>query len=118
MDIFKAFDNDEFKKADSKSCPGLIFQCHISCYLSKEFNLVEKTELILLKRKSCKHPKECENCSFWYDLFTEESDYWKGDGIPCNKAYFEDGKLYTPVGHSYQSYDGDWDFEWEFQEVL
>jgi hypothetical protein len=96
-------------ESDLPPCKGLVFRGERNSYSQNCEYLREKISLRLLKKKSC---KGCAACGFWWEIFSEDiTDY----GIP-SKNGIEDGKLYRPVGHTYSSYEGDYDFEWQFEE--
>ena len=102
-------------KKSKKECHGLVFRCIRSSYIAG-LNLVDTISMRLLKRKSCKGPESCESCSFWYDIFREETEIWKEEGFPFKNTP-KHNSLYKPIGKTWQSYEGDWDFEWQFEEI-
>ncbi|MFA5025101.1 MAG: hypothetical protein WC503_01140 [Candidatus Shapirobacteria bacterium] len=116
LNLDSILENIKQERDGTHDCKGLVFRCQRSAFISGNEDITEVTRLRLLKKKSCKLLRECETCSFWFDLFGEEIDLFKENGIPCSNI-LKDGKLYRPVGHSWQTFEGDYDFEWEFVEI-
>jgi hypothetical protein len=116
LNLDSILENIQPERDGVHDCKGLVFRCRRSAFITVDGDLVETIKLHLLKRKSCKLLKECETCGFWFDTFGEEIDLFKENGIPCS-SMLEDGRLYRPVGHGWQTFEGDYDFEWEFVEI-
>lgn len=86
-------------------CKGLVYMCHETAYEGSRGEIVMKTEMRPLKRRSC---PGCTSC--YSDLeFLRECDYhtiWDN---------LQPGRAYRLSVHSWQDYAGEWDSEilWE-----
>jgi hypothetical protein len=96
-------------------CKGLIFRCSKSRCITSYNGILEKTELRLLKRKSC---PGCSKCGWIIDYLREDIDMYELEDDYIDNC--EHGKLYTP--HIVSSRDWETGIEEidyiEFMEVL
>lgn len=106
----------EVKKTDKSitECKGLFFRCSVSMCTTSHKGVLERRELRLLKRKSCKGCCDCE----WIMEFLHE-EIWGGepDSLLCG---LRDGAIYQLKIHTYPGpyeYPLEYDYEYEFVEV-
>jgi hypothetical protein len=85
------FANVEEIEDEPDECKGLIFRCIKSRCITSYDGIMEKTELRLLKRKSC---PGCFKCGWVIDYLREDIDMYELEDDYIGNC--EHGKLYTP----------------------
>lgn len=102
---------DTFPKLDlepkGEPCKGLVFRCVVSMCITKHDGFLERRELRLLKRRSC---KGCEKCGWIMEYMHEELYDGEPDTLLCG---LDGGKMYTPTFESWKDWESTY-YEMEF----
>lgn len=96
-----------------KKCDGLYFRASRTCWFNRE-GLGDTVRLRLLKKRSC---TGCGTCDWLSQDFEESKDYQDGNFPWIGINDIEHGKLYTVHVHSWQDYEGEYDYEISLVEV-
>ncbi len=92
--------NIDDKKSEINPCKGLFFRGSVTRCVTSHNGILERKELRLLKRKSC---KGCSKCG-WIMEYFHESDVCE-DVDEDLLANVKHGKIYTPDIHDWRDWE-------------
>jgi len=99
------------KFTNKEICQGLFYRASVKHFINNKMAVVHKTQLNLLKKRSC---SGCDECSGFISSFDCVGTWW-----PVRMYDIEDKKIYrlTTCNHSKHWETGERDFNFDMVEV-